>query len=75
LEEYLQKNRSTHLFLFMTTNFTNMQPAEFLDDIKRNFPGLQIEVAGNSFRGMDREVNSRTRIFSNVEDFISHLGT
>jgi DNA-binding transcriptional MerR regulator len=38
LKEYLWKNRSTHLFLFMTTNFTNMQPVELLEDINRNFP-------------------------------------
>ncbi len=75
LKEYLRKNRSTHLFLFMTTNFTNMNPVELLDDIKRNFPGLQIEVAGNSFRGFEAEVNSSIRIFSNVEDFITHLGS
>lgn len=74
LKEYLQKNKSTHLFLFMTTNFTNMQPMELLEDIRRNFPGLQIEVAGNSFRGVETEENSHTRIFRNVEDFISHLG-
>jgi MerR family transcriptional regulator, light-induced transcriptional regulator len=73
LKEYLRKNRSTHLFLFMTTNFTNMNPVELLEDIKINFPGLQIEVAGNSFRGLQTEVISGIRIFSNVEDFIRHL--
>jgi MerR family transcriptional regulator, light-induced transcriptional regulator len=75
LKEYLRKNRSTHLFLFMTTNFTNMQPVELLEDIKRNFPGLKIEVAGNSFRGLQAEIISGIRIFSSVEDFTRHLGT
>jgi hypothetical protein len=59
----------------MTNNFTNMNPLELLEDIKRNFPGLKIEVAGNSFRGLQAEVISGIRIFSSVEDFTRHLGT
>jgi hypothetical protein len=73
LKEYLQNNRSTHLFMFMTTNFSNMDPVELLEDIKRNFPGLQIQVAGNSFRNLEIRADDQIRIFSSVNEFLDHL--
>ncbi len=73
IKEFLQKKTFTHLFLFMATNFTNRETGGFLEDLTINFPDLQIQVAGYSFRNLEPAVEEGIRIFSQVQDFLNDL--
>lgn len=73
LREYLEKNRCTHLFLFLTTNFTQQAAGDFLEELEVTFPELQIEAAGNSFRQVDPVSRQTVNIFRTVQDFLAQL--
>ena len=73
LKEYIRKHGATHLFLFLTTNFTNLEPLELLEDIKTDFPGLQLEVAGDSFRNVEADFPRAVKYFASANDFLYYL--
>lgn len=73
LKEYIRKHGATHLFLFLTTNFTNLDPLELLDDLRTDFPELQLEVAGDSFRSVEADIPKPVKYFATANDFLYHL--
>jgi DNA-binding transcriptional MerR regulator len=70
---YQHEKKATHLFLFMATNFTNKEPQELIEDIKTNFPTMQINIAGYSFRNMELTSGDRVKLFNTVQDFLNYL--
>ncbi|HLO82005.1 MAG TPA: MerR family transcriptional regulator [Chitinophagaceae bacterium] len=73
VRDYQQEKKATHLFLFMATNFTNKEPLELIEELKINFPAVQINVAGYSFRNMEITAGDRVKLFTSVQDFLNYL--
>jgi DNA-binding transcriptional MerR regulator len=73
LKEYIRKHGATHLFLFLTTNFTNLEPLALLEDMRTDFPDLQLELAGDSFRNVEANIPKDVKFFATANDFLYHL--
>jgi methanogenic corrinoid protein MtbC1 len=73
VRDYQQEKKATHLFLFMATNFTNKEPQELIEDIRTNFPTMQINIAGYSFRNIELASGDRVKLFNTVQDFLNYI--
>jgi DNA-binding transcriptional MerR regulator len=72
LNDFLSTTSVTHLFVHLTTNFTDNEPAELVEDLCKLYPDIQVLASGRVFNGLTHELENLT-LFMDILDFLVSL--
>lgn len=72
LKEFLDKNPSSHLFIHLITNFSDLKPPELLAELCDEFPHIQVHAAGAVFQHVKSD-KENLRVFSHLQSFLAYL--
>jgi len=69
LNDFLSTTRVTHLFVHLTTNFTDSEPGVLLEQLCQLYPEINIQASGRVFNGLMHEVENLT-LFTDILEFL-----
>lgn len=72
LVDLFSRTQATHLFVHLTTNLSNFEPQQLLENLCATFPNVEVHAAGKVFEILRMEQNN-LRIFEQLPDFFRFI--
>jgi DNA-binding transcriptional MerR regulator len=70
--EYLKAHEATHIFFHLITNFTNMDPLHFIEEIRQAFPGINIVASGPVYHDVKAQLEG-VRILRSMAELLDFI--
>ena len=74
LKEYLVIHQASHVLFHLITNFTNMDPVLYLEEIRKEIPGINIVASGPVYRDTEVSIPGVTMLKS-MSDLLAFVNS
>jgi MerR family transcriptional regulator, light-induced transcriptional regulator len=72
VKEYLVNHQATHILFHLITNFTSRNPLQFLEELRKELPGITIVASGPAYSEINTEMPG-VSILRNMGDLITFI--